>query len=81
MLQNGSLKKVMFMGKVMFESHCKAIKSLLIGQHLNRRLVAAQKMEDEEEAEMEKVDIANQMAWGMKAIEAYKKLLDNITRH
>ena len=54
------------MGKAAFESCCKTIESAIIGEqlsidYLNRRLEAATKMEDEEEAEMEKADDANRM--------------------
>ncbi|EDR11690.1 uncharacterized protein LACBIDRAFT_324421 [Laccaria bicolor S238N-H82] len=75
-------KKVLFMEKAAFESCCN---TAIIGQHLtinylNRRLEAAQKMEDEEEAKMKKADIANQMAWQTKGIEVYQKFLINVTR-
>ena len=71
------MKKVMFMGKAVFESRCKAIESAIIGQQvnidqLNRRLEAAKKMEDEGEAAMERADIANDMARRTKAVEAYQ---------
>ena len=63
------------MGKAALEIRCKAIESAIIGQqfttdYLNRRLEAAQNMGDEEEVEKEKVDVANQMVRGMKAVEA-----------
>ena len=64
------------MGKAAFESRCKAIESAIIGErltidYLNSRLEAATKMEDEEEAEMEKIDVANRMPRRTKAFEAY----------
>ena len=73
------------MGKAALEIRCKATESAIIGQqfttdYLNRRLEAAQNMGDEEEAEMEKVDVANQMVRGMKAIEGYQKLLIDVVR-
>ena len=73
------------MGKAAFESRCKSIESAIIGQQLNidllnRRLEAAQKMEDEEEAEMEKADIVKDMARCTKAVEAYQKLLNVVVR-
>ena len=64
------------MGKAAFESRCKAIESAIIGErlsidYLNSRLESATKMEDEEEAEMEKIDVANRMPQRTKAVEAY----------
>ena len=64
------------MGKAAFESRCKAIESAIIGErltidYLNSRLEAATKMEDEEEAEMEKIDVASRMPRRTKAVEAY----------
>jgi hypothetical protein len=78
-------KKVMFMGKAAFESRCKAIKSAIGGKHividyLNRRLECANEIEDEEEAEMERADVAKEMEGATKAIEAFQKLLDDVTR-
>ena len=83
--RDGSPQEVLFMGKATFESRCKAIESAIIGQqltidYLNRRLEVAQKMEDEEEGEMERTDIANQMARRTKAVEAYQKLLNDVAR-
>ena len=40
----------------------------------------AQKLEEEEEAAMERADIVNQMARRTKAVEAYKKLFNDIVR-
>ena len=37
-------------------------------------------MEEEEEAAMERADIVNQMARRTKAVEAYKKLFNDIVR-
>ena len=74
------MKKVLFMGKAAFESRCKAIESAIIGQQLIRRLEAAKKMEDEEEAEMEKADVATHMARRTKVVEAYKKLFIDVAR-
>ena len=65
------------MGKAAFSA---IIDQQLNIDHLNRRLEAAKKMEDEEEAEMEEADIANHMPWWTKAVEAYKKLLNNVAR-
>jgi len=72
------------MGKAAFESRWKAIESI-IGQQividlLNRRLEAAKEMEDEEEAEMERADIANDMAGRTRAVEAFQKLLNDVAR-
>ena len=83
--RDGSPQEVLFMGKATFESRCKAIESAIIGQqltidYLNRRLEVAQKMEDEEEAAMERADIANQIARRTKAVEAYKTLLNDVVR-
>jgi len=66
------------MGKADFENHCKAIESAIIGQqiiidHLNGCLEAANEMEDEEEAEMERDDIANDMAGLTKAVETFQR--------
>ena len=79
------MKKVMFMGKAVFESRCKAIESAIIGQQvnidqLNRRLEASKKMEDEGEAAMERADIADDMARRTKAVETYQKLLNDVPR-
>ena len=67
------------MGKATLEIRCKAIESAIIGKQLtidclNRRPEAANEMEDEEEAEMEKANVANQMPRQMKAVDGYQKL-------
>ena len=58
---------------------------MIIGQQLNidqlnTRVEAAQKMEDEEEAEMGRADKANNMAARTKAVEASHKLLNDVAR-
>ena len=84
MFREGSAKKVMFMGKTSFESRCKAIKFAIIEQlnidQLNRRLEAAKELKEQEEAAMERADIANNMARRTKAVEAYQKLLNDVAR-
>ena len=84
-LRDSSPKKVMFMGKTSFEGRCKAIEAAIIDQqltidYLNRRLEASQKREDEEEAAMERADIAKDMARHTKTVEAYQKLLIYVAR-
>ncbi|KAM5533672.1 hypothetical protein V8D89_012639 [Ganoderma adspersum] len=78
-------KKVMFMGTATFESRCKSIEFAIGGQQiiieqLKRRLDAAAVMEDEEEAVMERADVAKSMAGATAAIAAFQKLLDDVTR-
>ena len=78
-------RKVMFLGKAAFESRCKAIESAIVGQQvitdqLNRRLEAADEMEDKEEAEAERADVEKDMARAAAAIAAFQKLLDDVTK-
>lgn len=75
-----------FMGKAAFESRCKAIESAIIDQqliidHLNRHLEAAKKIQDKEEAEMERADIANDMARRTKPVETLQNLPNDVTRY
>ncbi|THH17193.1 hypothetical protein EW146_g3576 [Bondarzewia mesenterica] len=78
-------RKVLLMGEATFVAHCKAIeaaigvKQIVIAQ-LNRRLEMADRMEDEEDAALERKAVKPKMKEANEAIAAFEKVLADVTR-
>lgn len=78
-------RKVMFMGEAAFNTRCDAIESAIgaraiIIEQLQRRLAAADNLEDEEDATTERNAVEALMGKAESAIAAFKKLHADVTR-